>query len=184
MTRDYMLQVLNQLPFAYVDPKSEWDDIGFTEREIWVNKKGYGYLAGDEPNASWECNNVDVDLCQRIKSKIANKTLSYADIKGTIFCELLEKLYYSDCDFDDSEQIIRDLNGLLYIDNVSERYLGAIDTAFGVMFFSTQDDFKKAYERDWVDVCWKELADDVLAKWLERLSTIDEPSLVEWAKNF
>lgn len=43
MKRKAMLALLADLPFAMIWPDS-WEDIGFTEREIWVNGKGYGYI--------------------------------------------------------------------------------------------------------------------------------------------
>ena len=51
MTRDEMIQKLASVSFCLIDPSSDWKDIGFTEREIWVNAKGYGYIMCDEPTA-------------------------------------------------------------------------------------------------------------------------------------
>lgn len=48
-----MFEILNDLPFTLIWPGS-WDDVGFTEREIWVNNKEYGYIMCDEPTARWE----------------------------------------------------------------------------------------------------------------------------------
>ena len=48
MTREKMLEILGNLPFMYIDPEGGWKDVGFTEREIWINSKGYGYVMCDE----------------------------------------------------------------------------------------------------------------------------------------
>ena len=45
-----MLNKLQGIGFAFIDPASGWEDIGFTERVIWVNAAGYGWVACDEPN--------------------------------------------------------------------------------------------------------------------------------------
>ena len=49
MTREEMLKELHSLDCRIFWPK-KWDDIGFTESQIWVNSKGYGYFYSDEPN--------------------------------------------------------------------------------------------------------------------------------------
>jgi hypothetical protein len=47
--REEMLEELHELDFRAFWPRA-WVDIGFTEREIWVNSEGYGFYCIDEPN--------------------------------------------------------------------------------------------------------------------------------------
>ena len=43
MTREDMLQKLYTVPFILIDPAREWEDIGFTERDIWVDESVRAY---------------------------------------------------------------------------------------------------------------------------------------------
>ena len=47
MTRGEMLNILGKLEYALIWPDN-WEDVGFTEREIWINSQGYGYIMCDE----------------------------------------------------------------------------------------------------------------------------------------
>ena len=44
MSKDEMLNKLSHLRYCVLWP-GDWEDVGFTERPIWVNHKGYGYYS-------------------------------------------------------------------------------------------------------------------------------------------
>ena len=92
MTREEMLSKLRALPFALIDPSSDWEDIGFTERPIWVNSKGYGYIMCDEPCSTYEVEGVSLEKWNTIHSKLTARTLLLEDIEGTSLVELLDEI--------------------------------------------------------------------------------------------
>lgn len=167
MTRKEMLKILGKLEFALIDP-GPWKDVGFTEREIWVNSKGYGYLSCDEPIACWDGEGVSEDKWKEIKSLLEADMLTYEDIKGTSLEELIEDLFYGNYDYDDQD-LNYTLRGLLDLENGATGHLYAMDTIEGPEYFDNEKDFKAAYERDWADCCWEEMDDELLAVWIARL---------------
>lgn len=181
MTRQKMLEVLSDLPFALIWPGS-WDDIGFTEREIWVNNKGYGYIMCDEPTDHWEGQGLTVPEWDTIKAKIENESLCYSDIKDTSVEELLFSLGYNKRDFqdDENESLSELLRGLLLLQNGPCGYLSALQTFDGPLYFDSQSAFREAFERDWVDEKWDEMDEDLLSEWINRLCIEDDGALVEW----
>lgn len=73
MTRVENLKILKDLPYTIIWPESDWDDIGFTERELWFNSKGYGYFMCDEPNPTyWKGNGFDETL-KRWINRLSNE---------------------------------------------------------------------------------------------------------------
>ena len=180
MTREKMLEVLGDLPFAMIDPES-WDDVGFTEREIWVNDKGYGYIACDEPTAVWEGQGLSAQEWGDIKPKIMNGSLTYIDIAGTALEDLLDSLGYDcDCIGDDFDYVINDLKGLLTLPHGPCGYFCAMATFDEPQYFDQEAAFRAAYERDWADVLWNEMSDDLLAEWINRLCTKYADNFADW----
>lgn len=168
MTREYLLNTLNRTPFALIDPRSEWDDVGFTERPIWVNSKGYGYIMCDEPCSSVEVEGVPLEKWRIIRSKLAAQTLHMEDISGTSLVELFEEITHGYFD-EDEDDLCEILEGLaqLPIEQITRIY--GIETFDGWQFFSTEEAFNQAYERDWCDYTWDELNDELLVEWVDRL---------------
>ena len=168
MTRIEMLQALSCVPFALIDPSSEWKDIGFTERPIWVNSKGFGYIMCDEPCSTYEIEGVPLEKWKTIQFKLAEGSLRLEDIEGTSLAELFEEITHGYFD-EDKENICAIIGGLaqLPIEQIARIY--GIETFDGWQFFSTEEAFKNAYERDWCDYAWDELTDELLAEWIDRL---------------
>ena len=101
MTRTDMLKALSCVPFVLIDPLSEWEDIGFTERPIWVNSKGYGYIMCDEPCSSCEVDGVPLEKWKTIHQKLADGSLQLEDIEGTSLSDLLEEITHGYFDKDE-----------------------------------------------------------------------------------
>lgn len=178
-----MLSSLEKLPFALIWP-GNWDDLGFTEREIWINNMGYGYIMCDEPTQRWKGQGLGKEKWIDVKAKILDESLTYHDIQGTSLEDMLNAIYLDYCDFDDQEQLCRDLSDLASTD-FPEGYFYAMETLDGTLYFDSEDDFKAAFVRDWADEYWETMNDELLAEWIERLSVIDDdPALVEWAKKY
>ena len=182
MTRAEMLHALSCVPFALIDPLSEWEDIGFTERPIWVNSKGYGYIMCDEPCSSCEVDGVPLGKWKTIHQKLANGSLQLADLEGTSLSGLLEEITYGYFD-EDEDDLCDILRGLVELPSDQLERIYGVQTDDGWRFFSTQEEFNRAYERDWANVTWEDLDDEMLIEWLDRLSTEPDPRLESWSSN-
>lgn len=166
MTREEMIAKLQTLTFAYVDGLP---DTGFTERPLWVNEKGYGYLACDDPSdRCWDKAGIDLEKWTFIRKQLAKRTLKLEDIEGTPLLELLNEMYSGS--FSDDEDLYLYLEDLLTLPEESLDHIYCMSTIEGLQFFSNKEDFKKAYERDWCDCEWEELDDDILAECIEQLT--------------
>ena len=173
MNREELLKWLHALSFSYIEPKSDWDDIGFTERPIWVNSKGYGFLACDDPSdACWIGNGVKQEKWYFIRSKILKRELLYSDIQGTSLVDLLDTMTWFTpyTKFELSDNITEYLQDLL---DLPERELqniyGMADFA-GWLFFESEIEYRQKYERNWCDVAWDELEYNELLEWYKRLN--------------
>ena len=179
MKREEMLNILHTVPFALIDPLSSWEDVGFTEREIWVNAKGYGYIMCDEPTARGNVSGIESEKWSTIRKKLMEKSLAFDDIKGTSLVELLEIVSFGEyCESDDPCEY---LEGLL---TFSEKKIGEIyflQTIDGWMFFESGEELERVLERDWCDYEWDDLSDEILQCWIKRLliEHVLDPSIVE-----
>ena len=168
MLREEMLNKLHTLDFQYIDPPSDWKDIGFTERPIWVNSKGYGYLSCDDPSDNyWVGKGIEQEKWETIRKKLANGTLQFEDIEDTILKELLDVVSYGE--FYEDADPCEYLDGLLELPAGHLDQIYCMDSLDGWRYYSTEEEFNKAYGRDEYDYAWDELADDVLACWIDRL---------------
>lgn len=169
MTRADMLKALSRVPFALIDPPSEWEDIGFTERPIWVNAKGYGYIMCDEPCSTCEVKGVPLEKWTVIHSKLTAGTLLLEDIKGTSLVELLDEITHNY--FDEEEDYLCEiLEGLSHLPAEQLDHIWGVESFDGWLFFATEAAFNNAYERDWCDYAWEELSDEMLEEWISRLT--------------
>ena len=173
MTRDEMLRKLNTVKFEFIDPPSEWRDVGFTERPIWVNSKGYGYIMCDEPLLAWESEGIKKEVWDNLKNKIVNKMISINDIEDTPLLDMINTMYYGDFNFGEDD-LAEALSPLLILIPEPTQGLFCVETMDGVKFYSTKTDFLEAYERDWCDYEWCDLSDDILKCWINRLFNEDK----------
>ena len=167
MRRQEMLKILYSLNYCIIEPESSWSDIGFTEREIWVNSKGYGYILSDEPTHWGQVQGLEKEKWLSIRKKISDNVLIMDDIIGTSLVELLEIISYGDL-CGSLENLNTYFESLLELPEQVE-IIFAMDTVEGWTFFSTEEDFRNAFARDWCDIAWEELSDDILAEWIRRL---------------
>lgn len=177
MTRSEMLEKLETVNFEFIDPPSAWEDIGFTERPIWVNSKGYGYVMCDEHIECGECEEISEEKWKTIKEKINECALTIADIENTSLFDMVNDwLFDSLLDYRDTEEepdeISAFFEGLKYLPNEAPKHLWWLeepDGGYQPMFFCTEEAFNKAYERDWCDYSWAGLDDNMLEEWIKRL---------------
>lgn len=165
MTRDAMLAMLHELSFAYVDYLPDAD---FTERPLWVNAKGYGYLSCDDPSdCCWDGKGLNPEKWLDIRTKLVNRNLLLSDLDGTSLLELLDVMY---CDnFPEDEDPSEYLEGLLSLTDEPPAHIYCMNSVEGWQFFATEVHFKEAYERDWCDYAWEELSDEILAVIIRQL---------------
>lgn len=45
MNKKQILKKLSGLHYNLIWPDSAWEDVGFTERPLWINNKGWVYIA-------------------------------------------------------------------------------------------------------------------------------------------
>ena len=166
MTREEMIAKLQTLTFAYVDYLPDTD---FTERPLWVNAKGYGYLACDDPSdRCWDGAGLSSEKWTSIRKQLSMKTLKLEDLEGTSLLGLFDIMYYDG--FLEDEDPCLYLEELLTLPEDSLDHIYCMSTIEGLKFFSNKEDFRKAYERDWCDCKWEELSDDTLAGCIDQLS--------------
>lgn len=178
MNREKLLAILSDLPFTMIWP-GNWDDIGFTERPIWVNAKGYGYIKCDEPCASIEVDGLPLEKWREVLTKLNNDTLQMSDIKETSLADLLHKVTYGY--FDEDEHSLCDvLQGLLQLSDEKLDRIFGLESIDGWQFFSSEEKFNGIYERDWADEYWSDLEDDMLYEWIDRLSVESDFRLKSW----
>ncbi len=176
MTRKKMLDALGKLKFALIWP-GNWEDVGFTEREIWVNSIGFGNIMSDEPTQYWKGPGLGKEKWSEVKEKIGSKSLTYNDIDGTSLVEMLNVIYSEYDSFGNSFQLCEDLSNLAKT-NYPERYFYALAMPEGTLYFGNEKEFKNAYERNWADKAWKDMDDAILCEWIKRLRTEVKPSLM------
>ncbi len=167
-TRKEILQKLSSIQYTELWPGDDWDDIGFTESRIWVNGEGYGYFMCDESNIYYQAKAPSHEMWHIIREKIRNKTLTAADIEGT---SLKELYFLSDLDGDD---LCETLQSFLKLPEQIGNYYFCAERDDKAVFFASADQFWACFARDWCDVQWTELSDELLAIWVNRLTDIEK----------
>lgn len=181
MNREKMLNLLSVLPYTLIWP-GNWDDVLGTERELWINDLGYGYIMCDEPTAHWEGSVLDKESWLPLKEKIENHTIQYIDIKGTPLEKLLEELLCDDYCKESDQNLLVILKGLLKLKNGPCGTFYALST-FDIepLFFDSETEFKSNFEKDYADEYWEDMDDTMLEEWINRLSSEDNPKLKKWS---
>ena len=167
MTREEMLNKLQGIGFAFIDPASGWEDIGFTERVIWVNAAGYGWVACDEPNTFYgKLDPIPDDVLYNIKERLRDGSLVFEDVAGTSLTEI------PFCTLDD-ENLFEFLKGVLELPDKLGTEFYCVDTIDGIEFCTSEKECQKLLMRDWCDIKWEELNDKMLRIWIDRLAEED-----------
>lgn len=163
MTREKMLNKLGEIDYLELWPSDDWSDIGFTERRIWLNRSGYGYIACDEPDVYYKISKVPAHKWHMIRDKLARKQLTIDDIQGTSLSKL---------DYAFSDDLNEDLKGLLLLPETMDEYFFCAVTLDGNIFYNTEAEILEDIKRDECDVFWTDLLDSELEKWVNRLKSI------------
>ena len=134
MTRKEMLNKLQGIGFAFIDPASDWEDIGFTERVIWVNAAGYGWVACDEPNTFYgKLDPIPDDVLNNIKERLRDGSLVFEDVAGTSLTEI------PFCTLDD-ENLFEFLKGVLELPDKLGTEFYCVDTIDGIEFCTSENE--------------------------------------------
>ena len=163
MTRIEIINKLSALRYCVLWP-DRWDDIGFTERPIWVNHEGYGYYFDDEPCRFTTIVGLAPTDVRVIKDKLARGELTYGDIQDTPLVEFFEM------DEDNFEDYIPEFANLP--DSFDSCiYCGA--DFDGWSFYSTEEELIQAFSKDSSNynfgVKWVDMDDNLLQAWHDRL---------------
>ena len=174
-----ILKKLSGLHYNLIWPDSAWEDVGFTERPLWINNKGWGYIMCDEPCDFGKIETFSENKWIIIREKLKNKKLKFEDIEETDLCDIW---LISDCYEDDEEdEDLDDYNGLnsmlQYLLSLPEKlekldkYIYWAHTDDGIVFFNTEDDLYDAIDfRDCYE-CWENMDNKTLEIWIERISS-------------
>ena len=159
MDRNSILEKLSRLRLCVFWPGS-WEDIGFTEREIWINSEGYGYISCDEHCRFVELKNCSDEFLASIKVKLKNNELSIDDIRETS----IEDLFYDEDEFDNFKDVILGLP-----DHIDGSLFGG-ETFDGWLFFNTEEEMINYFENTYADYMdWNEMDDNLLSTWYSRI---------------
>ena len=164
MTRHELLKKLNSIKYNVLWPDWSWKDIGFTEHPIWVNGLGYGYYSCDEPNVYYKARRIPDNKLRIIKSKLREDTLTIEDIQDTS----LGKMWFCD---ESEESDLRQLKNLLALPDSLQDYYYCGEGVDEILFFDSLEGFLDYFAHDYADVEWKDLGDEELALWVDRIYT-------------
>lgn len=182
MNRSEIIEKLGSLRFCIFWPPAEWKDIGFTERPIWVNSEGYGYIGEDDYSEPCSCMRIDgipEEQLFDIKRKIDDGTITIEDIKATSLIKLNE--LYDDIEELFLEQLLK--NNLETLPSTPADDLYCEKTIDGWIFFTSEESLI-AYNED--EFCnyygygetWKSMSDLQLEIWYERIFIEDRDMIL------
>ena len=138
--------------------------------------KSDGYLSCDDPSDQcWDGEGFDSDKWKVIRQKLYIGNLQLEDLITTSLLELLDVMYFDK--FPEDEDPCAYLQGLLTLPEGHLHHIYCMNTIDGWQFFSSEEDFNSAYERDWCDYAWEDLSDEVLAECIGQLINEDLKSL-------
>ena len=171
MDRNSILDIFSRLRYCVLWP-GDWDDIGFTERPIWVCDEGYGYFYDDEPCSFVIIEDVTQAQVKEIKEKLAQGVLTIDDIEGSPF----ESINL----FDDAEYLEAYLEDFAALpDSFSDCIYGGLGLD-GWMFFGSEEALIDTFAKNSADYNfgekWTEMDDALLKEWYERLF-VEQPDL-------
>lgn len=168
--RSEMLNTLKKVEFCYIWPPSDWEDIGFTERPIWVNGLGYGYVVCDDIIGHYAGRGPTEELWERIKLYIEREEVTLESIKGEFLSELIDGL-----ELCDDEEVNDCLKEMVEADIGACNYLLALNGLDETVFMPLDkeedwnDKFKQYVDRDYADYYWNDMSDEELEEWIKRI---------------
>ncbi len=164
MSRDEMIGKLSRLRYCVLWP-GDWEDVGFTERPIWVNKNGYGYYSCDEPCTFKQIENLTDEFICTVRQRLSDGVLTVEDLKGSP----LDSSPFVYDTFVDEESLMSFLDDLASSLITDKRALFCGEDMEGWSFFETEEDLIKAFEIDYCDRSWDEMDVEELSEWCSRL---------------
>ena len=168
MTREEMLKKLHGLRFC-VFWDGGWEDIGFTERPIWINSYGYGYYSCDEPCSFAIIDGVSDDDIKNLKQKISDSTLSVEEFKSSPFNSIN--------DYDDEEYLESVMNDFIRLPDHTTGQIFCGEDFDGWNFYSTEEELIEAFDKKddfFGGEAWDEMDDTHLEVWYERISNYED----------
>ncbi len=165
MKREEILRQLCKLRYCVLWPQN-WEDIGFTERPIWIDDKGYGYFSDDETCRFFEIKGMSRDFLRNIMTKLAKNILTPEDLIGTP----LHKSAFVREDFVDEEVLTPFLNELEKSPFCYKESFFCGECSEGWEFFNTENELIHAFSKDYdYGELWENMSDEELSIWFIRL---------------
>lgn len=164
MDRNSMLSIFAKLRYCVLWP-GNWEDIGFTERPIWICREGYGYFFDDEPCSFTTIEGVTQAQVKELKEKLARGLLTAADIKGSPFESINQ--------FDDSDYFSARLEDFAGLPDSFSDCIYCGEDIDGWTFFNSEAALVDAFAKDSKHYSfgerWVDIDDEHLIAWYERL---------------
>ena len=170
MSRDVMLNRLSKIEYTEIWPDDDWEDIGYTELQIWLNGNGYGYFRHDEQANCYKLNRITDQKWSIIRKKLSNNNLSIDDVKETALAKLYIIEEYNPDDQIDLNDILREL---LMLPETLGEYFYCAEFSGDYHFYNTENEIYERIKRNDCDIKWDDLNDDELAEWIKRLESIE-----------
>ena len=173
MTRNAILLELKKLRFCVFWPEN-WDDVEFTERPMWINSFGYGYIACDEPCDFGIINNISDDIVHSFKESILNNTLTYDEFRKSPF---VFSPYFITNEIEFKSNIKEYLNIPDHVNN--SIFCGVTESDW--LFFNSEEELILAFDKQNDSggcYTWEELDDELLNTWYDRIFIKEELDLI------
>ena len=137
MTRDEMLKRLSKIDYTEIWPDDDWNDIGYTELQIWLNENGYGYFRHDEQYNCYKLAGIPDPEWGMIREKISEKKLLIDDVQGTSLTNLYIIKEY---DPDDQYDLNVELKELLNLPKSLGEFFYCAEMSGDYYFYNTEEE--------------------------------------------
>ena len=163
MTRDEMLKKFESLEYMTIEP-GHWEDVGFTERPIWINNIGWGGFGCDAPSCFGKSDGIPENKWKSIIGKLKNKTLSREDLKDSTLLET----GYDDYSDSDNEFLCEWFSSLLLLPRPLDKAYYWAHSWDCIEFFYSKEELYEFLDYECCEK-WADFDDEMLKIWYERI---------------
>ena len=163
--REDILRKLHRLRYCVLWP-GNWDDIGFTERPIWVNENGYGYYSDDVPCCFMHIEGFTPLFLNQTIEKLNAGILTPDDLTGTP----LDHSPFVSVGYIEEESLRGFLHDLSISPFIIKESFFCGEDLDRWRFFDSEESLIDAFKMDYCDGGLRdEMSDDELTIWDSRL---------------
>lgn len=173
--RNEILSKFALLRYCVLWPDENWDDIGFTERPIWINSSGFGYYLCDEPCAFVEIGHISDTQINNLKNKIECNQLSFDEFIKTPLNAIVSSGFLNNDDYD--------VSAFTAFLDLPDHIVGSVfcgETVEGWRFFSSEIEMINEFDKGDAfngGEYWSDLGDEQLLVWHSRIFE-EQPDLI------